>query len=256
MASGQVVERYGIPTAYFHGLLDGLAGDLSPVRVVTFDELRLYCFRVAGTVGLTMCHVLGATGAPALAAATDLAIAMQLTNVLRDLGGDLARDRVYLPAEELARFDYSADRLFALFARHAAGGPPDPELRELLRFQIERARAHYDRELAGVWLLPPAARPAILVAGRLYRAILDVIEQRRYDVLSRRAATSKLRKAREATVSILLHGLWGRRPTPAELALGAPDESGRAGLAWLTEGLARPADATATVRLPQPGVCS
>ncbi|HEX8959064.1 MAG TPA: phytoene/squalene synthase family protein, partial [Solirubrobacterales bacterium] len=208
-ATLEVVTRYEVPAAYLLGLIDGIESDLGPVRVPDYLALRRYCLRVAGTVGLAMCHVLGVRHPIALAAAAELGIAMQLTNVLRDVGGDLRRDRVYLPADDLARFDYTAAKLFDAYAR---GGQPDAALKALLAFEVKRARAHYARGLAGVWLLPAPVRPSILMAGRLYRAILDRIEASDYDVLRRRAATSRATKVREAAIAVLLSRLWGEGP--------------------------------------------
>lgn len=207
LAYADLARRYAMPPAYLLGMLDGLESDLGPVRIQDFAALQLYCLRVAGTVGLAMCHILGVTTATAFAAAADLGIAMQLTNVLRDIGGDLDRDRVYLPADELQRFGYSAERLFQ---EHGDRTPPTPEFRALMAFQVERARAYYQRGLAGVWLLPDGVRPSILVAGRLYRAILEVAESRHWDVLHRRAYTSRFRKGREAVRALAINWLWGK----------------------------------------------
>jgi 15-cis-phytoene synthase len=208
-ATLEVVRRYEVPPAYLLGLIGGVESDLGPVRVEDYASLRRYCLQVAGTVGLAMCHVLGVRHPIALAAAAELGVAMQLTNLLRDVGGDLRRDRVYLPAEDLARFGYSAERLFEAAAR---GGRPDDALKTLLAFEVKRARAHYARGLAGIWLLPSTVRPSILMAGRLYRAILDRIEASDYDVLRRRASTSRVRKLREAAVAVLISRLWGDGP--------------------------------------------
>jgi phytoene synthase len=164
-----------------------------------FAALRRYCFLVAGTVGLAMSHLLGARQPEALAAAAELGIAMQLTNILRDLGSDLRTGRCYLPADELATFGYSADQL----AARALDGHRDDAFRALMRFQIGRARQHYARGLAGVPLLPAEVRPAILIAGRLYRAILDAIEASDFDVFRRRATTSKRTKLYEAVTALV-----------------------------------------------------
>ncbi len=204
----RVLVPYRVPVHLLVALLDGVESDLEAVRVPDFPTLRRYAMQVAGTVGLAMCHILNARQPEALYAASELGIAMQLTNVLRDVGADLRRDRIYLPADELDRFGYSEERLRALAA---TDGQPDEDWRALLQFQIARARNHYARGLAGVWALPPRARPAILIAGRLYAAILDAVEANGYDVLQRRAATSRLVKAREAAAA-LLAGLWGRQP--------------------------------------------
>jgi phytoene synthase len=201
-----------------------MASDLGPVRIESFADLYRYAFRAAGTVGLAMAHVLGATTPIALRCAANLGVAMQLTNILRDVGADLRRDRVYLPADELAMFGLSATRLFELWERRRA---PDPLFDAMLRFQITRARAYYQRGLAGVRYLPPEARPAILVAGRLYRAILDRIACDGAVVLHRRAATSGWHKIREAAGCMLALRL-GHLP-----AGGAEEWRGSPELGWL-----------------------
>jgi phytoene synthase len=208
-----VIAEYTLPTVYLTQLIDGIESDLDTVRMPGVPALERYCFLVAGTVGLAMCHVLGTRQPDALAAAAELGIAMQLTNILRDLGADLRSGRCYLPADELARFGYSHTQL----QRLAIQGRPDAQFRALMRFQIERARGYYARGLAGVWLLPPEARPAILVAGRLYRAILDTIEASGYDVLQRRAVVSRRIKVYESLVALLLVRLWGDASVPAEV---------------------------------------
>jgi phytoene synthase len=218
VALRDVIRAYELPTLYLTQLLDGLESDLGVVEMPDFLALRRYCFLVAGTVGLAMCHILGARQPEALAAAAELGVAMQLTNVLRDLGADLRADRCYLPADELARFGCPPTRLRALAAQRR----PSDELRTLLRFQITRARGYYARGLAGVWLLPPDVRPAILVAGRLYRAILAAIEANDYDVLDRRAVVSRVAKAYETLAALLLVRLWGNGVVPE--ALSSPAE--------------------------------
>lgn len=200
LALRAVILEHALPPVYLTQLLDGLASDLEPVRIADFAALRQYSFLVAGTVGLAMSHLLGGRRPEALAAACDLGIAMQLTNILRDVGADIRGGRCYLPTSELAQLGYSPARLSELVER----GRPDDDFRAVMRFQIARARDYYARGLAGVWLLPPDARPAILIAGRLYRAILNTIEANDYDVLRRRAVVSRLAKGYEALISLAL----------------------------------------------------
>jgi 15-cis-phytoene synthase len=226
-----VVAGYELPTRYLIALLDGVESDLGPVQMPDFPALRQYCMLVAGVVGLAMCHLLGVKGRPALSAAANLGIAMQLTNVLRDVGSDLRRDRIYLPADEMARFGYDEQRLRALAER---GGRADDDFRALMRYQIARASAYYERGLAGVWLLPPDVRAAILSAGRIYRAILGQIEANDYDVPRRRAITSGLVKAREGLAARALVLLWGRRVTLADESLGADSLCDEDLARWLT----------------------
>jgi phytoene synthase len=200
-ALAAVIDRHGLPTAYLLLLIDGMESDVERVDVATWPELRTYCFRVASSVGLSMCHVSGVGhDAAALQAAVELGIAMQLTNLLRDVGEDLRSGRVYLPADELARHRYSRGRLVALAYGLAENGPAamDDDFRMLMAAQIARARAYYARGLDGIPHLPPGCRLPILVAGRLYRAILDEIVAGDYDVFTRRASTSSRRKLGQA----------------------------------------------------------
>jgi phytoene synthase len=222
-----VIEQYRLPTEYLLGLLSGLESDLDPGELADFDALRRYCFLVAGTVGLAMCHLLGARERAALAAAAELGIAMQLTNILRDLGPDLRAGRCYQPIDELAAFDYSVQEL----TERARTGHCDEAFRALMRFQIARVRHHYERGLAGVPLLPLEARPAISIAGRLYRGILDAIEANEYDVFRRRAATSRLTKLYEACGTVLAFYLPHRQPV-AGAALPRPERLAEL-TAWL-----------------------
>jgi 15-cis-phytoene synthase len=186
-----------VPGHYLQLLLEGVASDLDRQEIASWPELREYCFKVASSVGLGMCHLLGAGDDPlARAAAVDLGIAMQLTNILRDLWDDVRVGRVYLPADELAAHGSSPEHLLWLGSKVATDGPKaiDAPFRELMRAQIQRARAHYASGLDGVSRLAPDVRFGILVAGRLYAAILEVIEAADYDVFSRRASTSGWQK--------------------------------------------------------------
>jgi phytoene synthase len=192
---------HGVLPEYLQMLVDGVASDLTRLEMRSWSELRAYCVLVASSVGLAMCHLLGAGGDPiAREAAVDLGIAMQLTNILRDLGADVRVGRVYLPADELASHGYSRARLIELSTRVVRQGPAvlDDPFRDVMRAQIGRARVHYRRGMRGITRLPSDARLAILLAARLYQAILDDIEAAEYDVFTRRAATSTRFKLAEA----------------------------------------------------------
>jgi phytoene synthase len=152
-----------------------------------------------------MAHVLGSRTEHALAAAKDLGIAMQLTNIIRDVGRDLAAGRLYLPLEELERSGLTPVTLRQLYY---ARQKPDQRFCTLLRSQIVRARYYYTAGLHGVWLLRPDCRLPILLAGRLYQCILSEVENQHYDVLHERARTSLYTKIREACVAFLLDLLW------------------------------------------------
>ena len=219
---------HGVPPEYLQMLVDGVTSDLSRVEIPTWSELRAYCVLVASSVGLAMCHLLRAGDDPlARDAAVELGIAMQLTNILRDVGADLRAGRIYLPADELASHGYSPARLAELAARAARLGPTalDDRFRDLLRAQIDRARLHYHRGMHGIGRLPAEVRLAILLAARLYRAILDDIEAADYDVFTRRAATSSRFKVAEAVrcAMLLRQPSWSgaASPIPPRLATTA-----------------------------------
>lgn len=202
-----ILTEHPVPTTVFLDFLDGVASDLEPREFQDFRELYRYCYSVAGTVGLAMARVMGVSSPQALVAAQSLGIAMQLTNILRDVGGDLAAGRIYIPQEDLERFDSSRLHLTRLYqGRHG----PDDRFRALMRYQITRAHHYYALGMPGVWLLPRHCRLPILIAGRLYRRILTVIEHNDYDVLRVRAATSIAEKMREATIAFALDRLWCR----------------------------------------------
>ncbi|HJT56522.1 MAG TPA: phytoene/squalene synthase family protein [Ktedonobacteraceae bacterium] len=202
-----ILVEHPVPIAVFLDFLDGLTSDVEPREICGFRELYRYCYRVAGTVGLAMAHILEANSTQALAAAQSLGIAMQLTNILRDVGGDLASGRIYLPREELTRFGSSRGHLCQLYGDQRG---PDDRFRALMRYQVARAHHYYVRGMSGIWLLPRNCRLPILVAGRLYRRILTVIEHKNYDVLRSRAATSLPEKLQEAAIAFTLDQLWRR----------------------------------------------
>jgi phytoene synthase len=202
-----LLSEYHIPVVLFHDFIDGLLSDLEPRQFRNFPGLYRYCYQVAGTVGLAMASVLGVHSEQARLAAKQLGIAMQLTNILRDVGSDLSIGRIYLPCAELERFGSSQDHLLLLY-REQQG--PDERFRTLMAYQIQRARRYYQEGLHGVWLLAPAYRPPILLAGRLYQQILNEIEHKQYDVLRYRASTGLFTKLREAGIVCALHLLWGQ----------------------------------------------
>jgi phytoene synthase len=141
---------------------------------------------VASAVGLACIHVWGFHGGHAQQYAEDAGLAFQLTNILRDLGEDAARGRVYLPQEDLDRFGYDVDRL--------SRGHRDDAFRGLMRFEVQRAREFYDAGWKLVPLLAPAGRAVFLMMARTYRGLLDEIERRDYDVFSARVRVSRWKK--------------------------------------------------------------
>jgi phytoene synthase len=199
-----IVQAHGIPTTPLLAMIDGQRADLWHTQPADFAALERYCRQVAASVGETLCYVLGAP-AHALPAARDLGVAMQLTNILRDVGEDLAAGRCYLPAAEMEACGCSLAMLRA--------GQPTPQTTALLARQAERARAYYARGRAGIWLLPAAVRPAILLAARLYERILDCVVDSGYAVFDRRAHPNRLAKALVAAgcaVELGRHALVGR----------------------------------------------
>ncbi|NOK13172.1 phytoene/squalene synthase family protein [Corallococcus exercitus] len=188
------IHHYRIPEQPFQDLISGMEMDLTKQRYDTWEELDLYCYRVAGVVGLMLTPVLGCEDARAVEPAADLGRAMQLTNILRDVREDLERGRVYLPAEELRAFGITEDDLRA--------GRVDAKWRDFMRFQIERARAYYARAAAGVhYLTGFGSQRMVRLMGAIYGDILRDIEARDDDVFSGRAHTTTGRKlALTATV--------------------------------------------------------
>jgi 15-cis-phytoene synthase len=171
--------RYRIPHGYESQLIEGIARDLCQHRYATFAELTEYCYGVASTVGLMVMHIVDFRGEAALPYAVKLGIALQLTNILRDVGADWQAGRLYLPLDELAHFGLSEPDI--------ALGNVDTRWRAFMRFQIARTRALYAEAEPGIALLDPDGRFAIAAAASLYRAILDDIEAHDFDVFHRRA---------------------------------------------------------------------
>jgi 15-cis-phytoene synthase len=178
--------RYGVPVAPARDLITGVRMDLGPCRFATWDELRHYCYHVAGTVGLLVAPILGCQDDTALPHAVDLGIAMQLTNILRDVGEDARRGRLYLPLDELAAFGCDPEAILS--------GRPSGRFSELLAFQLARARDLYAEARQGVSALSPAGRLATLAASQFYATILSAIEERDYEVFGARAYVPNGRK--------------------------------------------------------------
>jgi phytoene synthase len=176
------VAVFRIPRAYLEAVLEGVAMDLEPVVYHTFPQLERYCYHVASAVGLACIHIWGFTDARALDFAEKAGLAFQLTNILRDLGEDAARGRIYLPKEELEHFGYSAADL--------RRGERDDRFRALMRFQVQRARGFYDAAGPLSHLLQPPGRAVFWIMTRTYRGLLDAMESRDYDVFTRRVRLS------------------------------------------------------------------
>jgi len=185
-------QRYGIPHDHFRDFMASMRMDLTVTDYPTYDDLMVYVHGSAAVIGLQVLPVLGTTvpREDAEPAAAALGIAFQLTNFIRDVGEDLDRGRVYLPANELAAFGVDRERL-----RHArALGRADEKVRAALRDQVQRAREVYTRARPGIALLARRSRPCVLTAYRLYGRILDLVEDAGCDVLSRRVVVSNGRR--------------------------------------------------------------
>jgi phytoene synthase len=190
--------RWRIPQRYVEQLIDGVSRDLRPARYATFEELTAYAYGVASTVGLMSMHIIGFAGVGAIPYAIRLGVALQLTNILRDVGEDWRAGRVYLPQDELAAYGLSEADL--------AAGRVDDRWRAFMRFQIERNRDLYRQARPGIALLNADGRLAVAAAAELYAAILDDIEAHDYDVFTRRAHVGAIGKVRRL-IGLRLRGL-------------------------------------------------
>ena len=186
LAWADTQTRFRIPQRYAEQLIQGVSQDLTKSRYDTFEELAEYAYGVASTVGLMAMHITGYIGSEALPYAIKLGVALQLTNILRDIAEDWQSGRVYLPQEEL--------REFGVHEAQIASEQINDNWRSLMRFQVERNRRLYSESRPGLGLLDPDGRFAITAATDLYQAILDDIERHDYDVFSRRAHVSAFGK--------------------------------------------------------------
>ncbi len=181
------VFKYAIPKEYFLDLIRGVEMDLTKKRFANFAELKDYCYCVASVVGLIMTKIFGASSNEALAYAEDLGVAMQLTNILRDIGEDCRRGRVYLPLDELQHFGYSESDIQT--------GEINDRFHCLMEFQVERAREYYQRAEHGIPMLTnDGSRFCVRLMSRTYARILNAIEVNAYDVYETRAYVSLPRK--------------------------------------------------------------
>ncbi|MBD2435640.1 15-cis-phytoene synthase CrtB [Nostoc sp. FACHB-110] len=193
------LQKFPLDIQPFRDMIAGQRMDLYRSRYETFEELYLYCYRVAGTVGLMSTAIMGVNTEAKTAPwdkqkppynpteeAIALGIANQLTNILRDVGEDTRRGRIYIPLEDLARFNYTEQEFFQSVV--------DDRWRALMQFQIDRARQFYTKAEQGITHLAPDARWPVWAASMLYGQILDAIERNDYDVFSQRAYVPQLKK--------------------------------------------------------------
>jgi squalene synthase HpnC/squalene synthase HpnD len=186
-AFADTIQRFAIPPRYFHDLISGAEMDLTVQGYPTFDRLREYCYRVAGTVGLTCLHVFGFEDPHSPDLAEKLGIAFQLTNILRDVPKDHEMGRVYLPLEDLKQFGVGEEEL--------AGGPLTPAKRALFEHEAARAWNFYREGVELIPLVHEDARAALWALARIYSGLLRRIEERGYDVFSDRVRLSTPEKS-------------------------------------------------------------
>ena len=192
------VTRHNIPDRYFHEMIDGVASDLEPRRLETFEQLYRYCYQVASVVGLATIHVFGFDSPEALPLAEKCGVAFQLTNILRDIREDAEHGRIYLPAEDLARFRVSEPDIRA--------GIRTLEFIDLMDFEAGRARQYYKESRPLLDLVHHRSRASLGALISIYSRLLDRIERSNYDVFARRISLSAAEKS-----WIAVRALWGGR---------------------------------------------
>jgi len=186
--------RFGFTRELLLEVLEGVEMDLVKTRFADFDELREYCYKVASAVGLISIEIFGYDDPAATGYAVDLGLAMQLTNIMRDVKEDAERDRIYIPLDEMARFGYTEADLKA--------GVVDDRFRSLMAFQAQRARAYFDSGARLIPLLSAESKACTGVLHALYSTILDRIEKSGFDVFERRVGLSAFEKL------LLMARLW------------------------------------------------
>jgi 15-cis-phytoene synthase len=197
------VSRFGIPRQPFDDLVDGVAMDLGARRYETFDELYEYCIRVASAVGLMCLEIFGYDDPRSRVYATELGVALQLTNILRDVPGDLARGRVYIPLEDLRAHGCTEEDLRSECA-HAGSGVRSPAVRAVLAYQARRAHAYYERAARALPRRDARRLVAAQIMGAIYRAILRRIERAGYDVFT---GVVRIPRPRRAVIAAMT---WAR----------------------------------------------
>jgi phytoene synthase len=180
------VTRFCIPHQYFFDMIDGVESDLTPRDICTFNDLYSYCYRVASVVGLTTIHIFGFSDPQALVLAEKCGIAFQLTNILRDVREDAELGRVYLPAEDLARFEVTPDEL-------RAGGRTANFVR-MMTFEGDRARGYYEVSKPLIGMVDRGSRSSLWALITIYSRLLGKIRASNYDVLSRRISLTTWEK--------------------------------------------------------------
>ena len=204
-----LIAAFKLSRPPFESLIDGVEMDLHTTRYATFADLYEYCIRVASSVGLMCVEIFGCREPAARQYAIDLGVALQLTNILRDVAGDLDRGRVYIPLEDFARFgchegDLGAERI------HAGHGVRSAAVRQLLAYQAQRAREYYRRAAAVLPRRDARRLVAARIMGAIYSGILSRIEARNYDVFSEVIRVPRPRRALIAATTWARTALTGR----------------------------------------------
>ena len=185
-ALAPLVRAFGLPATEFDEIITGMEMDLTQNRYPDFDQLQLYCHRVAGVVGLLSARIFGYQDARTEAYAHDLGLAFQLTNIIRDVGEDARRNRIYLPLDELARFDVSETDILH--------GRETGNFSQLMAFQGERANQYYAKAFAELPAVDRKSQRTGLIMAAIYHTVLDEVRQDGYHVLNQRISLTPLRK--------------------------------------------------------------
>ena len=202
---GDVAKKFDIPQEYFEAVLMGVESDLVKKRYQDFEELKQYCYQVASVVGLICIQIFGYRDPIAKTYAIDLGLAMQLTNILRDIQEDLQLDRIYLPQEELERFNYSEEDLKA--------GVVNNQFKDLMMFQATRARTYFENGFRLSSYLSVRSRACPIALGGMYKIILRRIETSNFDVFHNRISLGTGEKIKIMCNSLLLSLVpnWARK---------------------------------------------
>ena len=190
-AIADMVAQYKIPHEYLFAVIDGVEMDLYPSEIAAFDDLQRYCYHVAGVVGLCCIHIWGFRDEKAIPLASDCGLALQLTNILRDIGEDADQGRTFLPRDDLDRFGDSPDDL----RKHVV----NDQFLGLMRFQTERAKSYYAKAEQLFAYLEPPGKPILRAMIDIYGGLLREIERRNFDVYSKRVSLPKWKKLWYAT---------------------------------------------------------
>jgi phytoene synthase len=199
IALADTVSRYPIPKSSFAGLIEGCRMDLVKNRYEDFGELMVYSDLVATTISTMSLAIFGYRDESAVERGRDLATAFQLTNILRDVGDDIDKDRIYLPQDELARFAVSEEDLRAKRVTDS--------FRALMKFQVQRVRDHYDRAQPLLQVIHEDARRCTRLMGSVYYGVLERIESSEYEIFGRRIGLSL-----GAKVALVVRTYWNDSP--------------------------------------------